>query len=1061
MQENRSLLNKLEIVSPNCHKNITFNFNSDQSKPLQLISWNETQGFSVNPEAQKFFDSLRDNNLGVISIVGKNRTGKSYLMNRVVLNQSHGFSVGHTINPCTKGIWVWPHIIEIENKNNETEKLNVIVMDTEGTDATDQQDNYDTKIFMLGMLLSSCLIYNSVGAIDEKAIQNLSLIINLSKHLQKANEKEFEDLMECFPSFLWVVRDFALKLIDPQGTPITPKEYLENSLKPQKGFSEAVESKNRIRRLLSNFFKDRDCFMMVRPMEGEKDIQSLHKQKPENLRPEFNEQVNTLRRKIWLKVKPKLFRGKPVNGPAFIVLSKLLCKMMNTGEELNLESNWNSICKVECEKIVRELTEKYDQQMHNDLSKGKITQQAIVDMHKRNKSEVLETFKKRALGDNIKEFEAILEDTLKQRYQTLKKSCNDKIESGVRQFVDERLEEFESKIENKEFSTYTDLVIEFKNIKLDLEEEFKDSESRSFLLDALLQKFMKAAESFQDDINASLKQNDRFYQVEIDSLKSKITSLENKHESKVMENMEAVKTFEAERAKLKAEVSSLLQKISQIEQQKSEESGKINSKIAEVKQEYKAKEEDFMSKIRDLQQQLEEIKKEKEALATEKEGLLTEREGLVLESERKLEYKGEQIDCLNRTLSELKKELKHERQSHKASMHAVEEIKKMMTLSPMNQRKKKEGHEGGEERRDSQNRAFDEILKENQELKKNIDVLNGRIESNVDEFYLQRNELEAKMEEIERHYKEKQLQDEFAIATFKKRIRNYENADLAMLETNKNLSIALERADTRCFNLEKKADKLKKYHKIFKYADDVTCKFCTKRIKKNLFIAHIEICNLNDDRNYDEQHTSRLSPNFTVTFENQLQNTHIPNNRAFKIEGNIGKQKCYVTKSFQDVREFIHSMKTQLKNSEILPYLEELLKLNSDRLSEENWASTKELLQEIMISLAKIPHVRESSAFQDFLPFNARGELSNLSNISIHPEDILGTSRMEEGKPYDNHDLNMKNKHLRKESNRYFSGKESFISNLTNGNGYRGKKTVGMNPDIGLKESVFYDNFEA
>jgi len=61
---------------------------------------------------------------------------------------------------------------------------------------------------------------------------------------------------------------------------------------------------------------------------------------------------------------------------------------------------------------------------------------------------------------------------------------------------------------------------------------------------------MKAAESFQDDINASLKQNDRFYQVEIDSLKSKITSLENKHESKVMENMEAVKTFEAERYNL-------------------------------------------------------------------------------------------------------------------------------------------------------------------------------------------------------------------------------------------------------------------------------------------------------------------------------------------------------------------------------------------------------------------------------------------------------------------------------------------------------------------------------
>ena len=65
----------------------------------------------------------------------------------------------------------------MENNNNQTEKLNVIVLDTEGTDATDQHENYDTKIFMLGMLLSSCLIYNSVGAIDEKAIQNLSLIV--------------------------------------------------------------------------------------------------------------------------------------------------------------------------------------------------------------------------------------------------------------------------------------------------------------------------------------------------------------------------------------------------------------------------------------------------------------------------------------------------------------------------------------------------------------------------------------------------------------------------------------------------------------------------------------------------------------------------------------------------------------------------------------------------------------------------------------------------------------------------------------------------------------------
>ena len=103
------------------------------------------------------------------------------------------------------------------------------------------------KIFLLAMLLSSFFIYNSVGNIDEMAIQNLSLIINLGKHLQKSNDKEFDDLISVFPNFLWVVRDFALKLLDPFGNPITSKEYLESALKSQKGMSEAMENKNRIR----------------------------------------------------------------------------------------------------------------------------------------------------------------------------------------------------------------------------------------------------------------------------------------------------------------------------------------------------------------------------------------------------------------------------------------------------------------------------------------------------------------------------------------------------------------------------------------------------------------------------------------------------------------------------------------------------------------------------------------------------------------------------------------------------------------------------------------------
>ena len=42
--------------------------------------------------------------IGVISVAGLYRTGKSYLLNRMLLNRSSGFGIGPTVNACTKVI---------------------------------------------------------------------------------------------------------------------------------------------------------------------------------------------------------------------------------------------------------------------------------------------------------------------------------------------------------------------------------------------------------------------------------------------------------------------------------------------------------------------------------------------------------------------------------------------------------------------------------------------------------------------------------------------------------------------------------------------------------------------------------------------------------------------------------------------------------------------------------------------------------------------------------------------------------------------------------------------
>ena len=82
--------------------------------------------------------------------------------------------------------------------------------------------------------------------------------------------------MKTFPSFLWVLRDFALRLEDKEGNELTSKKYLENALSQKQGCSEAIENKNRVRRIINGFFKEKDCFVMVRPTTQEKDLQNLN-----------------------------------------------------------------------------------------------------------------------------------------------------------------------------------------------------------------------------------------------------------------------------------------------------------------------------------------------------------------------------------------------------------------------------------------------------------------------------------------------------------------------------------------------------------------------------------------------------------------------------------------------------------------------------------------------------------------------------------------------------------------------------------------------------------------
>ena len=108
-----------------------------REEAIPLIEWiADTKKFEVAQDAKDIIKQLQGP-IGVVTVAGMYRTGKSYLLNRVILN-SHdvGFGVGPSINPCTKGLWVWAK--PLIGYSDIGEKINVLGVDSEGIGGLDE-----------------------------------------------------------------------------------------------------------------------------------------------------------------------------------------------------------------------------------------------------------------------------------------------------------------------------------------------------------------------------------------------------------------------------------------------------------------------------------------------------------------------------------------------------------------------------------------------------------------------------------------------------------------------------------------------------------------------------------------------------------------------------------------------------------------------------------------------------------------------------------------------------------------------------------------------------------
>ena len=356
------------------------------NKPIEFIKIDNAGKCTLTEETEEMLSRI-DSNLAVICIAGIYRSGKSYLLNRL-LGRQDGFEIGPNISSCTKGLWIWGDTVKLKNKNTE-----VLIIDTEGLASAfeDRNESIDMIIFCLSLLLSSLFIYNSMKNIDESAIENLALVLNFAKKIQ-SKYNEINDYANNFPSFLWVLRDFALELIDNQGNEVTTKQYLENALKEEninmisnnsynKGIMEEINKKNDIRKTLKLFFKERDCYTLVRPVHEEKKLKIIDQLPVEELRPEFLNQMNNLVKKIFEGIRPKSVNGSYMNGPMFLNLIKMYINALNSDNLPDINTSWKIVIDSQLKSAYNTGVDYYMNQMDNLDYKNYYTSDKLYKKH--------------------------------------------------------------------------------------------------------------------------------------------------------------------------------------------------------------------------------------------------------------------------------------------------------------------------------------------------------------------------------------------------------------------------------------------------------------------------------------------------------------------------------------------------------------------------------------------------------------------------------------------------------------------------------------------------------
>ncbi|EGG17813.1 hypothetical protein DFA_08813 [Cavenderia fasciculata] len=370
---------------------------------LQKLAGIDRTHLVLNPRAASIIEQIQGP-LVIISVIGPYRSGKSYLLNRILSKKvPRGFELGHTMESCTMGVWMWgiPFKHSIVRPDGREEEVTVILLDTEGLGSTSKSTTVenDNQILSLSMLLSSNIVYNSTSVPTYADFDKLYFITKLSQSIvvrrgeNQNSDQDKQHFDRFFPNhFSWVFRDCHLTpSLDGGITECTMERYMEEKVfRPEDVTADLLDqenaiNRNRIRQFITNTFKRFNAYTITAP--GPEALQyNIEDIENPFTSPKFHTDVANFVNSIKsnLEIKKGLKEGSRMNGSQLIGQLGIYLDDIKNGKSINVESTWHQTLKLGYESILLEAVQAFEKEINKRIPSLPISHQELMDHYQQS-----------------------------------------------------------------------------------------------------------------------------------------------------------------------------------------------------------------------------------------------------------------------------------------------------------------------------------------------------------------------------------------------------------------------------------------------------------------------------------------------------------------------------------------------------------------------------------------------------------------------------------------------------------------------------------------------------